>query len=768
MRLILSLFCLFVLFKAHSQKELTNQLIWASGEFSSQFVDGLNSMNDGLHYTGIENSDAFGSKIVRYSYETGKEVSVIATSKDIFGDAGKSIEGYEFSSDETKLLIQTETEAIYRHSFAANYYIHDLKTSKTYALADFAKGKQMLAEFSPNGNHVAFVRNNNLFLFETETKKESAITQDGEINKIINGATDWVYEEEFAISKGFEWSPLGNRIAFYRFDESAVKEFSMDMFGELYPTQYKFKYPKAGEKNSEVGIFIYDMPTGRTIQVNTGNEKDQYIPRIKWTKNNDALCVMRMNRHQSKLEFLRTDMSKTQPFALDTEVIYTEQASTYIDINESLNFLVDGSFIWMSEKNGYNHLYHFDAKGKQIAALTSGPFDIIDFYGFDEKSATAYFSSTATDTKAFTEYLPADASISAETNTNIQYKKKDSDKNTWINSTEKHIFSVTKKGKKTTIKKLSVAPGYNDSNFSTGYKYYIIDHSDANTPPSTTLYSNTTGKPIRTLVDNKALKERISNYNLTTKEFFEFTNSTGTTLNCWMMKPKNFDAGKKYPVLVAIYGGPGSNTVTNAWGGRNYMWHQLMCQQGYIVVSCDPRGTQFRGREFKHSTYMNLGKNETDDFIDLAKYLGNQSYIDSKRIGIQGWSYGGYMTSLCMTKGADFYTAGVAVAPVTNWKYYDTIYTERFLRTPQENSGGYENNSPINFVDALKGKFLLVHGSADDNVHYQNSMDMISALVKANKQFDLFIYPNKNHGIYGGNTRLHLFTMITDYFKSNL
>jgi len=768
MRLIISAICIFVFINSIAQKALSNQLIWASGEFSAESVEGLNSMNDGLHYTGVEFSDAFGSKIVRYSYETGKEVSVIATSKDIFGDATRSIDGYEFSSDESKLLIQIETEPIFRHSFAANFYIYDLKNNKTIVLSDFSKGKQMLADFSPDGRYVAFVRNNNLFLFDTENKKESIITQDGEVNKIINGATDWVYEEEFAISKGFEWSPAGNRIAFYRFDESEVKEFSMDMFGELYPTQYRFKYPKAGEKNSLVGIFVYDMLTGRTIQVNTGDEKDQYIPRIKWTKQNDGLCVMRMNRNQNKLEFLLTDMSKAQPFALDTEIIYSENASTYIDINESLNFLADGSFIWLSEKNGYNHLYHFDSKGKQLAALSSGPFDIIDFYGYDEKTGTAYFSSTATDVKAFTEFVPLDPSISTETNTNIEYKTKDTGKNNWINSTEKHIYSVSRKGKKSSVKKLSVAVGYNDANFSSGFKYYIIDNSDANNPPTTTLFRSTSGKPIRTLVENKSLKERINSYDLSTKEFFEFTSSSGVSLNCWMMKPRNFDSSKKYPVLVAIYGGPGSNTVVNAWGGRNYLWYQLMCQQGYVVVSCDPRGTQFRGREFKHSTYMNLGKNETEDFIDFAKYLGRQSYVDAKRIGIQGWSYGGYMTSLCMTKGADFYSTGVAVAPVTNWKYYDSIYTERFLRTPQENSGGYENNSPINFVESLKGKYLLVHGSADDNVHYQNSMDMISALVKADKQFDLFIYPNKNHGIYGGNTRLHLFNMITDYFKTNL
>ncbi len=714
-----------------SQKGLTNELIWNSREFSAEFVGGLNSMNDGLHYTSVEESDAFGSKIVRYSYITGKEVDIIATSKEIFGEEMKSIEGYEFSADEKQLLIQTKTKGIYRYSFSADYYVYNLTTKKTFPLTDFAKGPQMLADFSPDGKRIAFVRNNNIFVLDTENKKEAQVTNDGVNNQIINGATDWVYEEEFAISKGFEWSPAGDRIAFYKFDESAVKEFSMDMFGGLYPEQYKFKYPKAGEANSKVGIYVWDMANGQTVQVNTGNEKDQYIPRIEWTKNNNQLCVMRMNRHQNKLEFLLADMAAVQPFALDTKVIFSETANTYIDISDALTFLNDGSFIWLSERDEYNHIYHFDAAGNVKAQLTQGPWDVIDFYGIDEASMTIYYSSSE------------------------------------VSAMEKHIYSACFKKKKATCCKLSDLKGNNDAEFSKGFKNYILSHSDANSVPVISLHDNT-GKLIRTLVTNDGLKEKVAKYELAKKEFFTFKNSNGDDLNCWMMKPGNFDPAKKYPVMVAIYGGPGSNTVSDSWGGRSAMWHHLLCQEGYIVVSCDPRGTQYRGRKFKHSTYMNLGKLETEDFIDFAKYLGNQSYVNKDRIGIQGWSYGGYMTSLCMTKGANYFKAGIAVAPVTNWKYYDSIYTERFLRTPQENSGGYENNSPINFVDALKGKFLLVHGSADDNVHYQNSMDMITALVAANKQFDLFIYPNKNHGIYGGSTRLHLYTKMTDFVKANL
>jgi dipeptidyl-peptidase-4 len=714
-----------------AQQNLTNNLIWSGGEFSGEFVGGLNSMNDGLHYTATEQSDAFGTRIVKYSYATGTEVGVIATSMDIFGDASKGFDGYEFNSDEQYLLIQMESEPIYRYSFLANYYLYHIPTKKTIPLTDFSKGKQMLAEVSPDGKHVAFVRANNLFVVEIASMLETQVTRDGAMNKVINGATDWVYEEEFALVKGFEWSPAGNRIAYLRFDESNVREFSMDIFGDLYPEQQRFKYPKAGEANSVVSLFVYDLGLGQSRKVDMGNATDQYIPRIEWTKNNDQLCAMRMNRHQNKLEFLLTDLQAKSLNTIPTKVIYSEQADTYIDVSDALTFLTDGSFIWLSERDGYNHLYQFDAAGAVKKQLTKGAWDVIDFYGVDENTFTVYYTSSM------------------------------------VSAMELHVYSVNFKKQVGSPVKLSPAKGNNNAEFSKGFKYYILTHSDANTPADFSLY-DAKSKLIRVLKDNASLKERITKYNLTKKEFFTFKNSTGIDLNCWMMKPSNFDPSKKYPVLVAIYGGPGSNTVTDGWGGRGYLWHQLLCQQGYIVVSCDPRGTQYRGREFKHSTYMNLGKNETEDFIDFAKYLGSQSYIDAGRIGIQGWSFGGYMSSLCMTKGADYYKAGIAVAPVTNWKYYDSIYTERFMRTPQENSGGYENNSPINFVKSLKGKYLLIHGSADDNVHYQNSMDMVTALVAANKQFDMFVYPNKNHGISGGNTRLHLYTRMTQFLTDNL
>jgi dipeptidyl-peptidase-4 len=411
-------------------------------------------------------------------------------------------------------------------------------------------------------------------------------------------------------------------------------------------------------------------------------------------------------------------------------VLYREQNTTYIDVNDNLIFLQDGrSFLWNSESDGYNHIWQFYMDGTNPRQITKGNWDVISFYGLDEKSNTLFYTSSE------------------------------------ASAMEEHVYSIDLK--KLSTRKLSLKPGVNTAVFSKTFAYYINYHSSANTPPFISMH-NQSGKLVRILKDNSALNSTLEKYKLSQKEFFTFTNAENIALNCWMIKPANFDERQKYPVFVSVYGGPGHNTVRDSWSGKSYLWHQMLAQQGFIVVSCDPRGTQYRGKDFKHSTYKQLGKHETQDFIDLAKHLSSMSYVDGKRIGIQGWSYGGYMSSLCMTKGAEYFKAGIAVAPVTNWRYYDSIYTERFMQTPQENASGYDDNSPINHVEKLKGKYLLIHGSADDNVHYQNTMEMVEALVQANKQFDLFIYPNKNHGIYGGNTTLHLYTMMTDFILKNL
>ncbi len=720
---------------AQEKKPIDNMIIWGSGAFYPENVYGGNSMNDGEHFTSLDyNQISQSSKLNKYSYKKYELVETLLDSKDFKpnGTDAVSIDDYSFNADETKILIATEQEAIYRHSSKSNYYIYDIKSKKITPLTDFSKGKQRLAEFSPKGNKVAFVRENNLFVMDFESGKETAVTTDGEMNKIIYGGTDWVYEEEFSFDKGFYWSPDGSKIAYYRFDEEDVKEFQMEMYGTLYPEHYKFKYPKAGEDNSEVRIFVYEVGIERNTQFDIGGNMDIYIPRIFWTNDSDVLCVQRMNRLQNKTELLVGTFKQDRPNkeGVKTKVIYTETAETYIDVHDNTKFLSDGtSFLWTSEKDGYNHIYQIDMASGEGKQITKGNWEVTEVYGYDEKSKTVYFQAA---------------------------------KN---HPTQREVYKIKSDGSGLTM--LSKKTGTNRAEFSKGFKYYLLWNTTANTPFYVTL-NNAKGKEIKVLKDNADLLNRMGQFDLTKKEFFTVKGAAGDDLNAWMIKPSNFDENKKYPLLMFVYGGPGINTVNDSWEWGNYFWWQSLAQKGYIVVSVDARGTGYRGRDFKHCTYLQLGKFETEDQIAAAKNLGKKGYIDESRIGIFGWSYGGYMSSLCITKGADTFKAAIAVAPVTNWRYYDNVYTERFMRTPQENGENYDVNSPINHVEKLKGKYLLIHGSADDNVHFQNAMEMVDALQKANKQFDFMAYPNKNHGIYGGYTRINLYNKMTNFLLENL
>ena len=700
------------------EKAIQLEDIWASRTFSPEWVWGLNSMNDGVHYSSMNygNGNVY---VTEYSYETGDSVSTIIDSKN-FEDL--SFDDYSFSKNEQKVLLPTATESIYRHSTRSKYYIYDRDTKNAVELS---AGKQRLAQFSPNASKVAFVRENNIFIKDLKSDLETQVTTDGEMNKIINGATDWVYEEEFAFDNGFQWNANGTKIAFYRFNEEAVPEFSMDMFSALYPSQTRFKYPKAGEANSTVEIFIYDVASNKIIEADIEVEEEFYIPRIKWTKNENILSVQRMNRHQNNLDFILVNATDGS-----TKTIFTETDQAYIDVTDNLTFLNDDEhFVWTSEKSGYNHIYLYNLKGKQVRKITKGDYEVTDFYGIDESSNTVYFASAER------------------------------------SAMHRDVYSVQLNGRNK--KMLTNKIGTNSATFSSSYKYFINEHSDANTPYYFSLF-DATGTEVRTLKDNAILNKTLGNYALSTKEFFNFETTEGVNLNAWMMKPHDFDEAKEYPVFMYLYGGPGSQQVTDAWGGSNFLWFQMLTQQGYIVACIDNRGTGARGAEFKKCTYQQLGKLETQDQIEANRHLASLPYVDGSRIGIFGWSYGGYMSSLCLLKGADDFKMAIAVAPVTNWRYYDSIYTERYMRTPQENASGYDDNSPINHVEKLKGKYLLVHGSADDNVHYQNTMEMTKALVNANKDFDMFVYPNKNHGIYGGYTRLHLFRKMTNFIKENL
>ncbi len=717
-----------------TQKELTLESIWKPGSpFRQNSVSAVRSMNDGLRYTAFDYQKS-GLEIGIYSYASREKIGTLIKEADLKLDGSKEslkLSGYSFNANETKMLLETDVKPIYRRSYTAQFYVYDIKTKALEKLST-SNSAQQLAEFSPDGNKVAYLMDNNIYYKDFTTGKTVQITNDGEKNKIINGSTDWVYEEEFAIVKAFYWNSDGTKIAYLKFDESEVPEFQMEYYGDLYPEIYKFKYPKAGEKNSDIGLFIYDYNKNNTTAIESQFVDDNsYIPRINWTKNPNELLVQRLNRHQNHLRYFKIKHDNTvgpQMQKYSEELVYEETSKTYIEIDDNLIFTEDGKyFIRTSEQNGYMHIYKigFD---KSIQQITKGEWDVIEFKGLDAKKGLIYYTSAEE------------------------------------GAIYKSLYVIGLNGKKK--KKLSTRKGQNDAVFSTGMKYYINYHTDANTPMYVTLHE-ANGKELKVLEDNAELKKELAQYDLSNKEFFKIQGAEGE-LNAWMIKPSNFDPNKKYPVYMNVYCGPGHNTVLDSYDGTSYLWHQLLAKKGYIVVSVDPRGTMYRGQDFKKSTYLQLGKLETEDMIASAKWLSKQSYIDKDRIGIQGWSYGGYMSSLCMTKGADFFKMGIAVAPVTNWRFYDSIYTERFMRTPQENADGYDDNSPINHVEQLKGSYLLVHGSADDNVHHQNTMEMVSALVNADKQFDLFIYPNKNHGIYGGNTRFHLFNKMLNFTLENL
>lgn len=702
-------------------QDLTLENIWKKGAFRQSSVRGLRSMNDGVHYTTMDRGKN-GAAIVKYAYETGDSVSTILTEADFQRMAGSeelSIQGYQFSEDETQLLITTDQEHIYRHSTIENYYLVDLNTKKARLIHHDVK--QRHASFSPDGSRIAYVVDNDIVVFEPSKSTTTTITKDGSTNNVINGYADWVYEEEFSFDKAFFWSPDGTKIAYYKFNEGAVREFNMQQFTGLYPEDYRYKYPKAGEKNSIVTIHIYDVKSGNTHDVNLGQY--EYIPRIKWTKTSQFLSVMKMPRLQNQLEIV---LVETETFA--TSTIYKESSETYIEISNDLTFFGDNDgFIWKSEKDGYFHLYRYSFNGQNEKQITSGDWEVHNFMGYDPETKRVFYTASPE------------------------------------NPVDEALYAVSINGGKPTA--LSPEQGNSRAQFSANFKYYILYHSTANTPNVVTLHRGD-GTQIRVLEDNAELAKTMKQLKLAQVEFFDLK-AGGEKLNGWMIKPTDFDKKKKYPVLMYVYGGPGSQTVTNAMSG-NYWWHQLMAKKGYIVVSVDNRGTGARGSKFRTQTYRQLGNLETQDQIAAAQWLAGQSYVDAERIGIWGWSYGGYMSSLCLFKGADVFKTAVAVAPVTNWRFYDTIYTERYMGLPQDNGSGYDDNSPISHVEKLQGNFLLVHGTGDDNVHYQNSVEMVDALIDADKQFDYAIYPERNHGIYGGNTRYHLFTKITDFLTDNL
>ncbi len=703
--------------------QLTLNNIFNEYQFYPKSVRGIQSLKDGEHYCKMSKKG-----LEEYSYKTGEKTRLIIDNETLKVDDSTVLNysSYRFGPQENLVLLTTETEAIYRHSRKSSYFIYNTQNQNLTPLSP--NGKQRLASFSPDARYIAFVRENNIFITQLKDMTETQITFDGEFESIINGTTDWVYEEEFAFTRAFYWSPKGDYIAYYRFDESKVKEFWLTKYGSLYPEHDKYKYPKAGEDNSLVSIHSYNINTKKTINMNIGDETDIYIPRIKWTKENNQLAILWMNRLQNNLKILIAD-----PASGDSQEIYNEENKYYIDITDNLHFVANKKdqnkgFILTSEQDGFNHIYFYNMQGQLIKQLSNGNWDVDNIIGFDEDQEKIYYS--AAKSKPY----------------------------------NREIICTTLKGKEKVIEDTE---GWNKVKFSANFKYYTSTWSNANTPPIYTL-KTIKGKTIEVLQDNQALKDKVADYNFQRKVFFNITTSENVELSCWKILPPNFDESKKYAVLFTNYGGPGSQTVTNSWGYRD-PWNQLLAQNDIIVVSVDNRGTGFKGEEFKKMTYQELGKYETIDQIEAAKYFESLPFVDPNRIAVFGWSYGGYMSTLCMTKGADHFNTGIAVAPVTNWRYYDNIYTERYMRKPQDNADGYDDNSPINHVEKLKGNFLLIHGMADDNVHPQNTYDLISALVAADKQFELMVYPNSNHGIYTGrNTTINLYTKMTNFLLKHL
>ncbi len=696
-----------------------------AGQYYARSIRGVTPMNDGEHYTQLSPDN---KRIVKYSYKTGKEVGVIFDVETARECNLEKIQGYIFSPDEKRILIETEREPIYRRSYSSVYHLYSVENNK---LSELTEGKIRIPVFSPDGNLIAFVRDNNIFLIKLlYGGSESQITKDGEINKVINGAPDWVYEEEFGYNSALTFSPDNKMIAYVRWDESNVKSFEFPMYkGDCpaymqyaeYPGKYTYKYPVAGEDNSKVSVKTFDIFSKVTRTMQLPIEDDAYIPRIRFTNNPEQLAIMTINRHQN-----RFDMYYANPRSGVCKLILRDESNWYIkeSIYDNIKFY-DKYFSLLSEKDGFAHLYWYTINGTLVKQVTQGEFEVKSFLGWDEKSNTFYYVSN--------EGSPLRTAV----------------------------WKTDGKGRKTC---LSQKEGTNNAMFSTGMKYFINFFNNTETPTEVTINDNN-GKTIATLMDNADLKAKVAGMKMPEKEFFTFTTPEGYELNGWMMKPVDFDPSKKYPVLMFQYSGPGSQQVLDTW---SVSWETYMATQGYIAVCVDGRGTGGRGAAFEKCTYLSIGVKEADDQVSAAKYLGTLPYIDKDRIAIWGWSYGGYMTLMSMSQGSNVFKAGIAVAAPTDWRFYDTVYTERFMRTPQENKEGYDKASAINRIDKLHGKLLMVHGTADDNVHYRNMAEYCEELVQHDKYCDMQIYTNRNHNIMGGNTRNHLYKKLTNYIKENL
>lgn len=688
--------------------------------YAPHFAPSIISLADGEHYASV-----VGSTIKIFAYKDGKETGTIMDLEKIKDCPFEDIEGFSFSENEEKILVYTNSQKMYRHSFTADYFVYDIHYNELKHVSE--QGQERDAKLSPDGTMVAYVKDNNIYIKKLRYDSTSEVTTDGKINEIINGAPDWVYEEEFTMTSAMEWSADSKFLAYIRFDESNVKQYNFPIFNaqeDNYPSTYTYKYPKAGEQNSDVSVRVYNIATRQTKEMDLGNMKNRYVPRIKWTYTPNQLAIYTLNRRQNQLDIYLANVTSTV-----CNNFFTDKSKTYID-EEALDnseFLPDGqTFVYMGEEDGWSHLYVYGTNGVLRNKLTQGNWDVTEILGYNTQTKTLYYQAART------------------------------------SPLNRDVYAISIDGKNE--KQLSPSDGTTIAEFSTNCKYYQQIYSNAKTPYTFSIHEAATGKKLWTIQENKKLSEKLQQTTFQPKQFIKVPAADGTELNAWIVRPANFDANKQYPLLMVQYSGPGSQEVLNKW---SLDWEQTLAAEGYIVACVDGRGTGNRGAEFKKCTYLHLGRTESDDQIAAAKWFAEQPYIDSSRIGIWGWSFGGFMSSLCLCR-TDVFKAGIAVAPVTSWRFYDTIYTERFMRTPQENISGYDDCTPLALASNLSGKLFLIHGTADDNVHIQNQAEFVQALISNGKQFDMFYYPNKNHSIRGGNTRMHLYTMMLNWVKENL
>ena len=709
---------------AAQDRPITLDNVWRTYDFLGDRVSGFNFLDDGRSYVRLEDN-----QLVSYDITTGERSATLVDGGRLPDFPGE-IDDYELSADENQVLLSSQSEPLFRRSSQSFYYVYDRKRRELTPV--YADAKHRLATLDPTGQRVAFVVDNNIWIRELGGDRQlTQVTTDGRTNEIINGAADWVYEEEFAFSRALHWSPDGKRLAYLKFDERRVPEFTYtDFTGGTYPKYNTFKYPKVSEENSTVSLHVYNLASRESqelLRVNDSpDDKWHYLPRVQWTTEADELTAQRMNRHQNELELLLFDLRRG-----NRQTLLSETSSYYLDVHDNLTFLDDGQqFIWTSERSGYNHVYLYNRRNDQATPVTGGNYEVTDFYGYNPRNGRIYYQAAGRD------------------------------------ATQREVYSKNLRGRDAP-RPVAERPGTNAAQFSSTFDYYVLTHSRINQPPRVSV-RNAAGETVRSIIDNAELGRRMTDYGFQPVEFFRFATERGDSLNGYLIKPAGFTAGQQYPLLMHVYGGPGSQQVLDNWRGQNMVWFQMLAQRGYAVAVVDNRGTGARGEKFKKQTYLQLGKLETEDQISAARYLGGQDYIDAGRIGIFGWSYGGFMALHAILQGSDVFAAAIAVAPVTNWKWYDTIYTERYMRGYDENQEGYDKNSPINYADRLRGDLLIVHGMGDDNVHFQHTAEMVEAFVQHNKPFETYFYPNRNHGIYGGPTRLHLYTKMTDFLDRSL